>query len=175
MWRRPEGLYSVFYNPLWVTGKGKGWVLKPVNNWWSVFSTRSRVCHHNVSTFLPLSLLALPSGRSTQNHILHFHILCKWQYLCGLKRLYHKIWLGWLLYGLVMGTKTDKPVHFLLGYSRLLSSLINMVLTVHCMEKSQLCIPFLGIARPHSRFPHSCVCERFIYSQDWSTYLAIAK
>ncbi len=37
--------------------------------------------------------------------------------------------------------------------------------------KSQLCIPFLGIARPQSQFPHSCVCERFLYSQDRSTYL----
>ncbi len=36
--------------------------------------------------------------------------------------------------------------------------------------KSHLCIPFLGIARPQSLFPHSCVCEQFIYSQDWSTY-----
>ncbi len=26
---------------------------------------------------------------------------------------------------------------------------------------SYLCIPFLGIARPQSQFPHSCVCERF--------------
>ncbi len=29
--------------------------------------------------------------------------------------------------------------------------------------KCNLCIPFLGIARPQSQFPHSCVCERFIY------------
>ncbi len=29
--------------------------------------------------------------------------------------------------------------------------------------KIQLCIPFLGIARPQSQFPHSCVCERFFY------------
>ncbi len=36
-------------------------------------------------------------------------------------------------------------------------------------RKSHLCIPFLGIARPQSQFPHSCVCERFIYSQGWST------
>jgi hypothetical protein len=27
-------------------------------------------------------------------------------------------------------------------------------------RKSQLCIPFLRIARPQSQFPHSCVCER---------------
>ncbi len=34
----------------------------------------------------------------------------------------------------------------------------------------RLCIPFLGIARPQSQFPYSCVCGRFIYSQDRSTY-----
>ncbi len=36
-----------------------------------------------------------------------------------------------------------------------------------------LYIPFLGIARPQPQFsysPYSCVCERFIYSQDRSTY-----
>jgi hypothetical protein len=37
-------------------------------------------------------------------------------------------------------------------------------------DKSHLCIPSLGIARPQSQFPHSCVCGRFIYSPDWSTY-----
>jgi hypothetical protein len=33
-------------------------------------------------------------------------------------------------------------------------------------RKSHLCITFLGIARPQSQFPHSCVCERFI-SNSW--------
>jgi hypothetical protein len=37
-------------------------------------------------------------------------------------------------------------------------------------RKSHLCIPFLGIARPQSQFPHSCVWERFIYYQDRSPY-----
>ncbi len=37
-------------------------------------------------------------------------------------------------------------------------------------RKSHLCLPFLGIVRPQSRFPHLCVCEKFIYSQDRSTY-----
>ncbi len=37
-------------------------------------------------------------------------------------------------------------------------------------RKSRLCIPFLGIARPQPQFPHYCVCERFIYSQNRSTY-----
>jgi hypothetical protein len=35
----------------------------------------------------------------------------------------------------------------------------------------RLYIPFLGIARPQPQFPHSCVCKRFIYSQDRSTYV----
>jgi hypothetical protein len=26
-----------------------------------------------------------------------------------------------------------------------------------------------------SQFPHSCIYERFIYSQDWSAYFAAAK
>jgi hypothetical protein len=35
---------------------------------------------------------------------------------------------------------------------------------------SQLCIPRKGIARPQSKFPHSCFSERFIYFQDRSKY-----
>jgi hypothetical protein len=42
--------------------------------------------------------------------------------------------------------------------------------TVHCNENSILCMPFLGIARPQSQFPNSCVFERFIFSQDRPTY-----
>ncbi len=41
--------------------------------------------------------------------------------------------------------------------------------------KSNLCIPGKGIARPQSQFLHLCVCERFMNSQDWSTYLITAK
>jgi hypothetical protein len=36
-------------------------------------------------------------------------------------------------------------------------------------------IPRKGIARPQSQFPHSCVCERFIYAHNWSTYYAAGK
>jgi hypothetical protein len=39
-------------------------------------------------------------------------------------------------------------------------------------RKSHLCIPFLGITWPKSQFPHSCVCERFIYSHYRSAYSA---
>ncbi len=42
-------------------------------------------------------------------------------------------------------------------------------------RKSNLCIPKKGVVRPQSQFLHSCVCERFIYSQDRSTYLATEK
>ncbi len=41
-------------------------------------------------------------------------------------------------------------------------------------RKFYKCIPFLGIARPQSQFPHSCVCERFTYSHDRSTYFPAA-
>ncbi len=41
--------------------------------------------------------------------------------------------------------------------------------------KFHLCIPFLGIVGPQSQFPHSCVYERFIYSQDRSTYFPAAE
>ncbi len=41
---------------------------------------------------------------------------------------------------------------------------------MHCNGNSvYICIPSLGIARPQPQFPHSCVFERFIYSQDQST------
>ncbi len=37
------------------------------------------------------------------------------------------------------------------------------------------CISLLGIARLQSKFPHSLVCERFIYSQERSTCFPAAK
>ncbi len=41
----------------------------------------------------------------------------------------------------------------------------------HTLQRQfHLHIPFLGIAQPQPQFPHSCVFERFIYSQDKSTY-----
>jgi hypothetical protein len=42
-------------------------------------------------------------------------------------------------------------------------------------QKSLLCIPRKGIARPHSQFPHSCVCDRFLYSQGRTTYFPAAE
>ncbi len=45
----------------------------------------------------------------------------------------------------------------------------------HTARKSHLCISFLETARPQFQFPNSCVCERFIYSQDRSTYFSAAE
>ncbi len=51
-----------------------------------------------------------------------------------------------------------------------------------CRRKSYTArkIPFMysfsgNCATPQSRFPQSCVCERFIYSQDQSTYFPAAE
>ncbi len=41
-------------------------------------------------------------------------------------------------------------------------------------RKSHWCVPRKGIAWPQSQFPHSRVCEQFIYSQDRSTYFSAA-
>ncbi len=41
-------------------------------------------------------------------------------------------------------------------------------------RKSDLCIIRNETAGPSSQFLHSCVCERLIYSQDRSAYLAAA-
>jgi hypothetical protein len=42
-------------------------------------------------------------------------------------------------------------------------------------RKFETNIPRKGIARPQSKFPHSCVCERFIYSHHQSAYSAAGK
>ena len=56
-------------------------------------------------------------------------------------------------------------------YVKKSSSHLWSALEAHALQwKFRLCIPFLGIARPQSQFPRSCVCDRFIYSQVLSTY-----
>jgi hypothetical protein len=42
-------------------------------------------------------------------------------------------------------------------------------------RKFEITIPRKGIVRPQSQFPHSCVCERFIYSHAWPAYSAAGK
>jgi len=46
-------------------------------------------------------------------------------------------------------------------------------MSIHCKKaipKIRNNIPRKGISRQQSQFPHSCVCERFIYFQDRSTF-----
>ncbi len=45
---------------------------------------------------------------------------------------------------------------------RLTNSL--MTFKLHCKKRSGLCVPKNEIAQPRSQFPHSCICEGFIYS-----------
>ncbi len=53
-----------------------------------------------------------------------------------------------------------------------LSMIYHLAYGNECTAKTQYrkiretSIPRKGIARPQSQFPHSCVCERFIYSHD---------
>jgi hypothetical protein len=46
----------------------------------------------------------------------------------------------------------------------------NFSLPTTLQRQFRLCIHFLGIARPQPQFPHSCIFEHFIYSQDQSTH-----
>ncbi len=52
---------------------------------------------------------------------------------------------------------------------------IYLFLVTALQRNSDLCIPRKGTVRPQSQFPHSCVCERFIYSHGWSTYFPAAE
>ncbi len=61
------------------------------------------------------------------------------------------------------------------GLPFLLSSFLWGFTWTTLYQKFNLCIPRKGIARPQFQFLHSCAYERFIYSQDLSTYLAAAK
>ncbi len=46
----------------------------------------------------------------------------------------------------------------------------------HCNENSIYVFPEKELrSLPHSQFPHLCVCEGFIYSQDQSTYFPAAE
>jgi hypothetical protein len=49
-----------------------------------------------------------------------------------------------------------------------LSCLLSAHITLTNIEN----ISRKGIARPKSPFPHSCVCERFIYDHRWSAFPA---
>jgi hypothetical protein len=47
----------------------------------------------------------------------------------------------------------------------------STTILLHALQRNlDLCILRKGIARPQSQFPHSCFCERLIYSHLWPTY-----
>ncbi len=48
----------------------------------------------------------------------------------------------------------------------------NLYTAKNQYRKFELTIPRIGTASPQSQFPHSCVCERFIYSNDRAAYSA---
>ena len=74
------------------------------------------------------------------------------------------------LHQILTESHANGPLVGLTSLFSLPSACINRRRKTTLQRKSHLCIPFLGTARPQSQFPHSCVCERFIYSQDRSTY-----
>jgi hypothetical protein len=50
---------------------------------------------------------------------------------------------------------------------------MDTALQRHSTENSKQKFPEQELhGQPQSQFPHSCVCERFIYSHDRSTYSA---
>jgi hypothetical protein len=57
-----------------------------------------------------------------------------------------------------------------------ISAVPNQILKWHTAKKQyrkfETDIPRKGIARPKSQFPHSCICERFLFSHDQSAYSA---
>jgi hypothetical protein len=73
-----------------------------------------------------------------------------------------------------------------LGYFIIAPFLKGVVLEVQELLYLQIVIKVVGqplLHRSHfneksfmySQFPHSCICERFIYSQEWSTYFPAAE
>jgi hypothetical protein len=70
-----------------------------------------------------------------------------------------------------ISASTLLPYHILVikFYSKISRDIRNCDTALQ--RKSHLCIPVLGTARPQSQFQHSCVCERFMYSQNRSTYI----
>ncbi len=70
-----------------------------------------------------------------------------------------------------MEQSEEKRISSFLNYRR-----FAIARPLHTLQrKSLLRIPGKGIARQQSQFPHSCVCERFTYSQDRSTYFPAAE
>jgi hypothetical protein len=60
-------------------------------------------------------------------------------------------------------------------YNTLLTVSVSAFIAQTQFQKFETNIPRKGISQPQSQFPHSCVCERFIYSHDRSAYSAAGK
>jgi hypothetical protein len=75
---------------------------------------------------------------------------------------------GWQL--VMAGTVLFLWKEVTMGVCTCSTPLHAQVRAMHCKENPIYIFLFGGIAQPQSQFPHSCVCERFIYSQDRSTY-----
>ncbi len=61
------------------------------------------------------------------------------------------------------------------GVPAVLYKIPELLRKTYTTMKIPIMYSFSGIVRPQAQFPHSCVCEQFIYSQDRSTYLAAAQ
>jgi hypothetical protein len=94
------------------------------------------------------------SDRSTKTIRPLIYIVITWRYriLCS---LYKRLFGNWA-YSLpfipppVCGTIKDP----------------ELMRAITLKRRSDLYIPKNETARPHSQFPHTCICERFIYSQE---------
>jgi hypothetical protein len=47
---------------------------------------------------------------------------------------------------------------------------MNTLSAPHCKENPIYVLPEKKLRGLSLKFLHSCICERFIYSQDWSNY-----
>jgi hypothetical protein len=56
-----------------------------------------------------------------------------------------------------------------------LNNIINTYILAALYRKFETNIPKNETARPCSQFLHSCICERFIHSYDWSAYFAVLR
>ncbi len=83
-----------------------------------------------------------------------------------------------------------RPELFIYNLAQIGSGIKQTIFNIKCLTVCGICfvctaktqyqkfetnIPRKGIARPQSQFPHSCVCERFIYFHNRSAYSAAGK
>jgi hypothetical protein len=102
--------------------------------------------------------------------LVHYYF-SKLQTVIGCRHYQRLIEVSYYLWGaasIVVKTRKNRiTMTHITGNSDAASSKISRITL---QRQFRLYIPFLGIARPQPLFPHSCVGERFIYSQDRSTY-----